>query len=217
MVVTAESFWDKSAERYANSPVKNQAAYEETLERTRAWLLTTDRVLEVGCGTGTTALILAEKVQEITASDISAKMIEIAKGKAADQGVTNVTFQQGTLEASPMDGGSLGEGPYDVVTAYNFLHLLEDPAAAVARVRGLLKPEGLFISKTVCLAGFSLWKRVLIRLLIPVMQLFGKAPYVSFMCVQDVERCIADAGFEILETGDYPASPPCRFIVARKK
>lgn len=215
-MVTAESFWDKSAERYAKSPVKNMAAYEETLERTRAWLLPTDRVLEVGCGTGTTALILAEKVEEIIASDISAKMIEIAKGKAADQGVTNVTFQQGTLEASPMDGGSLGEGPYDAVTAFSFLHLLEDPAAAVARVRGLLKPEGLFISKTVCLAGFSLWKRVLIRLLIPVMQLFGKAPYVSVMSVKDVERCITKAGFEILETGDYPASPPCRFIVARK-
>lgn len=216
-MVTAESFWDKSAEGYAKSPVKNMVAYEETLERTRAWLLSTDRVLEVGCGTGTTALILGEKVQQIVASDISAKMIEIARKKAADQGVSNVEFQQGTLEASPMDGGSLGEGPYDVVTAYNLLHLLEDPDAAVARVRGLLKPEGLFISKTVCLAGFSLWKRVLVRLLVPLMQLVGKAPYVSFMSVKDVERCITEAGFEILETGDYPASPPCRFIVARKR
>lgn len=215
--MTAESFWDKSAARYAESPVKNMAAYEETLERTRAWLLPEDRVLEVGCGTGTTALILAEKVREMIASDISAQMIGIARGKAAEQGATNVTFQQGTLEASPMDGGSLGEGPYDVVTAYNFLHLLEDPAAAVARIRGLLKPEGLFISKTVCLAGFVFWKRLLFRLLIPVMQLFGKAPYVAFMTVEELERGITEAGFEILETGDYPASPPCRFIVARRR
>ena len=216
-MITAESFWDKAAARYAKSPVKDMTAYNQTLDRTRAWLSVSDRVLEVGCGTGTTALILAEKVREIVASDISAKMIEIARGKAEAQGVSNVDFRQGTLEASPLDGGSLGEGPYDVVTAYNFLHLLKDPAAAVARIRGVLKPEGLFISKTVCLAGFSLWKRLLIRLLIPVMQLFGKAPYVSFMSVKDVERCISEAGFEILETGDYPASPPCRFIVARKK
>ncbi|WP_282609091.1 class I SAM-dependent methyltransferase [Pelagibius sp. Alg239-R121] len=216
-MVTAESFWDKTAERYAKSPVKDMAAYEQTLDRTRAWLLPGDRMLEVGCGTGTTALLLAEKVQEITASDISASMIEIARGKAVDQGVSNVNFRQGTLEGSPLDGGSLGEGPYDVVTAYNFLHLLEDPAAAVARVRGLLKPEGLFISKTVCLAGFSFWKRLLVKLLIPVMQLVGKAPYVRFMSVNDVERCMTEAGFEILETGDYPASPPCRFVVARKR
>ena len=48
------------------------------------------------------------------------------------------------------------------------------------------------------------------------MQVFGKAPYVNFLTIDRLERAIESAGFEILETGDYPAKPPSRLVVARK-
>lgn len=206
-MVTARAFWDKSADKYAASPVKNVPAYEQTLDRVRAHLKPTDRVLELGCGTGTTALKLADAAARITATDISARMVEIAQAKARDQGVETVDFRQ----AAPGDG-SLGGETYDVVMAFNFLHLMPDLPAALTEIRDRVETGGLFISKSVCLQG--LWRAMWLP--IAIMQLIGKAPYVRFMSTGRLEQMIRDTGFEIIETGDYPKSPRCHFVVARK-
>lgn len=205
------SFWDKVATRYARLPVRNEAAYAETLDRTRAYLKPTDRVLEIGCGTGTTALKLADSVESILATDVSGNMIGIATGKLAGGEAGNVSFRQAEIGAD-----TLGGGAFDVVLAFNLLHLIGDTAGAVRRVRDQLKPGGLFISKTVCLSEAGPLLRALFRLLIPVMQLFGKAPFVRFLKISELETLIGSEGFEIIETGNYPAKPPSRFIVARK-
>ena len=63
------AFWDKIAERYAARPIDNPDAYEATLERVRHWLHPDWHVLELGCGTGTTALKLAGSAAQITATD----------------------------------------------------------------------------------------------------------------------------------------------------
>lgn len=201
----AERFWDKTAERYAKSPVKNMAAYETTLERTRAYLSAGDAALEIGCGTGTTALLLASSVQHITATDISSNMIGIARGKAKDQEVDNVDFVQATLDDGTLDGRS-----FDAVLAFNLLHLLPELPAALRKIHGLLKPGGVFISKSVCLGE----KRWLWQPILYLAQKSGLAPYVNILSVPEIETFIADAGFEILETGLYP--PPSRFVAARK-
>jgi ubiquinone/menaquinone biosynthesis C-methylase UbiE len=200
-------FWDKIADKYSKKPVKDAASFEKTLECVRKHLSPSDDVLEVGCGTGSTALLLAPSVKHITASDFSSRMIEIAAEKAAAQGVENVRFERGTL----FDEGLEAES-FDVVLAFNLLHLLEDIPGAVAKVEQLLKLGGSFISKTVCLAEQSrLWS-----LLVAVMKPLGVAPSVACLKVAELEGIITGSGFEIIETGFYPRSPPSRFIVARK-
>ena len=195
---------------FQKSPIGNIDAYEYTLGRTRSYLSATDKVLEVGCGTGSTALILAADVDRIIATDISKNMIGIAKKKAKDQDVSNVTF----VTAEIADAGK-DEGPYDAVLALNLLHLLEDLPAALRRIHGLLKPGGVFISKTVCLPGKGApIKYRLMKAILPIMQFLGKAPYVNFMDAGELEDGIAAQGFKILETGNHP--PPSRYIVARK-
>ncbi len=206
----AATFWDKAAENYAKSPIQNMEAYNYTLERTRSYLSATDRVLEVGCGTGSTALLLASDVSQIIASDISSNMIDIANRKAHEGNVSNVQFV-----AEDILGSAIGNGPYDVVLAFNLLHLIEDTEAALKRVHGLLKPGGIFISKTVCKPGKGApLKFRFLRLVVPIMQFFGKAPFVRFMDVPAFEDLITSHGFRILESGDHPA--PSRFVVARK-
>ena len=200
-MTTTASFWDRVAEKYAARPVKDQAAYEQTLTRVRAHLQPTDRVLEIGCGTGSTALTLADEVAEMHATDISAKMIEIARAKPQQ---APVTFRQGLIEDET--------GPYDVVMAFNLLHLLEDPLEAVRMAHALLPPGGRFITKTVCLGDKGVW----LRLMIGAMRAVGYAPYVAYLKAVELEEIIRDPGFDIVETGTFPASPPSRFIVARK-
>jgi ubiquinone/menaquinone biosynthesis C-methylase UbiE len=78
----AARFWDKVAERYARRPVDDEAAYQHKLQVTRDYLTPGMTVLEFGCGTGTTALAHAPFVKRILATDVSPKMIEIARRKA---------------------------------------------------------------------------------------------------------------------------------------
>jgi len=72
-----------------------------------------------------------------------------------------------------------------------------------------------FISKTPCLKEMT----PLVRIAIPVMQLFGKAPYVSVLDAAELEREIVDAGFEIIARERHASrgkdSRP--FLVARKQ
>ncbi|SLN61949.1 putative methyltransferase YcgJ [Roseovarius litorisediminis] len=205
--MTADAtFWDRIAVKYAARPIKDMTAYEKTMARTRAWLGAQDNVLELGCGSGSTALLLAPDLGKITATDISGGMIAIGKEKAAAQGASNIEFMQATTH----DPRLLPES-YDTVLAFNLLHLIEDLDQSLSRVHTLLRPGGLFISKTVCLGNALHFKAM-----VWVMQKFGRAPFVRFMDVPELEAALGSKGFEIVETGNYPAKPISRFIVARK-
>lgn len=207
-MVSAEKFWDRQAVGYAKKPIKNMQAYNETMARTRSYLSKGDNVLEIGCGSGSTALLLADNVKHITASDISSKMIEIGTNKAREQQIENATFIRGEVFDD-----AFAKGSFDVVLAYNLLHLMENRPAVIRRIHELLRPEGLFISKTLCFKGhMSIW-----RVLIPIFRLIGYAPYVGVFTIPEFEGLITDANFQIIETGLYPPSPPARFIVARKR
>ena len=90
-------FWNVLAKRYARQKIADPAAYERKLECTRRYLSAQAEVLEFGCGTGSTALLHAPHVRSIRAIDYSDRMIAIARAKAADQGIGNVTFEVGEL------------------------------------------------------------------------------------------------------------------------
>lgn len=208
----ATAFWDGIAERYAKSPIKDVEAYEYTLERTRSYLGADDNVLELGAGTGSTALLLAPSVRRYVASDLSPKMTEIGRSKATDQGVTNVEFIAADVSDPQLAGAS-----YDTVLALNLLHLLPNLTEDLKHIHQMIKPGGLFISKSVCLNAKGLPLRLrIMKLAIPLMQLFGKAPFVRSLTIEELEHEVTAAGFEIIETGNYPAVPPSRYLVARR-
>lgn len=206
-----QEFWDGIAKRYAKSPVWNEDAYAHTLERVASYLRPNHRVLELGAGTGTTAIKLAPGVGAICASDLSPEMLKIARTRAEEAGVENLTTAQGSIETAP-------EGPFDVVMAMNLFHLAEDLEGAMAQVSARLPEGGLFISKTPCLkdaTGFK-WRAMLLA--VPLAQLLRKAPpFVGKLRVSDMDSAVEAAGFEIIETGNFPANPPSHFIVARKR
>lgn len=202
-------FWDRAARKYAADAIKDMPGYERTLDRVGDLLKSSDTVLEIGCGTGTTALRIAPSVSRMIATDVSREMIDIAREKATAQACQNVEFAVATVERAPGP-----DGAYDAVLAFNLLHLIADRPSALAHVHRLLKPGGLFISKTPCLSEMNL----LIRLAVPVMRLVGKAPYVSFFSATELEAEVAHAGFAVIERGRHGSEPKDEriFIVARK-
>lgn len=209
-MIAAEKFWDGIAEKYARTPIRDMDSYERTLTRTASYLKPSDQVLELGCGTGTTALRLAPQVAGITATDVSPGMLAVGTRKAAEQHQANVRFVQA-------EAGQPPEGPFDVVMAFNLLHLVEDLDATLHEAREVTKTGGLLISKTFCApsTGSSLKYRVM-RLILPLMQLAGRAPLVRFMSEAQLDSAIERAGFEIVERDSFPAKDARRFIVARK-
>ncbi|MFN3273263.1 MAG: class I SAM-dependent methyltransferase [Paracoccus sp. (in: a-proteobacteria)] len=203
-------FWDRASRRYAKAKISDQGGYERTLDRTREVLSRDDRVLELGCGTGTTALRLAGDVQSYLATDISGQMIAIAEEKAALSPVPGLVFRSGTAE-------SLMSGPaaFDAVLGFNYLHLVRSPQETLRHIHGLLRPGGLFVSKTPCLADMN----VLIRsVLLPVMGAVGLAPHVGVLGADDLVRLISGAGFQILATERHGTKgrDTRPFILARK-
>jgi len=201
------AFWDRVARRYEKMSVRNPASYETTLGRVRAYLKPDHRVLELGCGTGSTALLLAPSVGRYTAVDTSAEMIAIAQEKLTTAALDNLVF-----DISHIGGGSSPVEQLDAVLAFNVVHLLPDRQAVFAEVWSRLLPGGLFISKTPCLGG----RYRVLQPLVAALRLFGKAPKLAFLKPDTLHQDVMDAGFEIIEHGDYPARPPSRFIVARK-
>ena len=75
------AFWDRIARKYAADPIADLAGYEATLRRVQDFLSPAYDVLELGCGTGTTALRLAPFTWQMLATDVSAEMIAIAQEK----------------------------------------------------------------------------------------------------------------------------------------
>lgn len=202
-------FWDRIARKYATDPIKDLAGYERSVARTRQLLSARATVLEVGCGTGTTALNLAPSVSRIIATDVSAEMIAIAQEKGAATAATNVTFM-----VAPAASGLGPEAHYDAVLAFNVLHLIRDRAAALAQARRVLKPGGLLISKTPCLSEMNPF----IRIAVPIARWLGKAPNVSFFDAASLETEITRAGFTVIERARHGSGrkDPRIFLVAQK-
>ena len=208
-MVDSKTFWDKMAPKYAESQMRSVDDYEHTLARTLSYLTPQMRVLEMGCGTGTTALRLAPHVKAFVGTDQSSEMIRIARDKAADEH-SNLEFRVlGAAESAQLEEG------FDVVMGFNLFHLVPDADAVLADIFKILKPGGLMISKTPCLMDKAFgWKRFLVAGMLPILKRIGKAPDVGLWRIADVDRWIADAGFETLEAGNFPAIS--RYVVARK-
>jgi SAM-dependent methyltransferase len=203
-------FWDARARKYAASKIGDAEGYERTLEAVRARLKPGDAAYEFGCGTGTTALKLAPSAGVYVASDISPEMIAIAREKAQVEGAANVRFEVSEAGADQTDER------FDAVCGFNILHLIDERDVLFRRVYRLLKPGGLFISKTPCLKEMGF----LLPLLVRAMQAIGQAPYVAMLNAAELEREIEAAGFEVIERarhGSKPKPEPRIYIVARKR
>jgi SAM-dependent methyltransferase len=99
-----------------------------------------ERVLDVGCGPGATALAFAARVASVVALDLTPAMLAQARETATERGLDNVRFELGNAAQLPFPDAS-----FDVVTSRLAAHHVADPRAMVREVARVLVPGGLFL------------------------------------------------------------------------
>ena len=146
-----------------------------------------EAVLDVGCGTGTLALVAREQVRggDAAGVDASPKMIERARRKARKAGTT-IHFETGYAQSLPFS-----DARFDVVVNTLMLHHLPraEREIAVREMRRVLKPGGRLLA-----VDFvpSTERRSIIA------RLHHKGAGVSPKAIEDLVR---NAGFSIAESG----------------
>jgi len=198
-------FWDKMAKKYAAKPVPSQEIYDKKLKLTRNLLKPDMKVLEIGCGTGTTSLIHAPYVKQILSTDFSSEMIQIATNKSISQGVSNITFKQESVQ--DMD---YPENEFDIIMAHSILHLIENKKEVLTKVFKSLKPGGYFVTTTGCIGGFY-------KIFKPIWFIgfhVGQLPYLGFFTKKNFINQVEETGFDI--TTQWDPTKIDLFLIATK-
>ena len=183
-----DKFWNWLAKNY------DDEIGEQTTELTKKYLGEDDTVLDYGCARGAYTIALAGDVKEIRGIDISPKMIELAKKKSKD-----ISFKKATIF-------DINE-KYDVVLAFNLLHLLEDTEKVIQKIDEILKPGGRFISVTTCMK-----EHVLLRIAGFFISIFGIL-YLRKFKISELKKLIS-IRFDIVETKKLSSH---HILIAAKK
>lgn len=200
------AFWDRLADKYAAQPIADEQVYRTKLARTQAHLTPDMDIFEFGCGTGGTAIAHAPHVRSVRAVDFSARMLEMARARAAEAGVGNVSFERGDITTMAIPPES-----YDMVLGLSILHLLENRQAVIARVFDILKPGGRFVSSTACLGDSMKW----FGYVAPLGRAIGLLPMLNVMTPDQLRADMQQAGF-VIEHDWRPAPKAALFLIARK-
>lgn len=198
-------FWNRIAKFYFKKPVVDEEAYRIKLKTTQEYLRPDMEVLEIGCGSGTTALAHAPYVKHIHATDIAQRMIEIANAQKAEQGVPNVIFKQAML-----DDLIQKDKHYDAILALSLMHLLEDPQAAVSQIYDLLEPGGIFVASTPCLKG----KLGIVAPILKFGHLIGVMPRINSFSENEFINWMEMSGFKVVHHWQ-PKESDSVFTIAR--
>jgi SAM-dependent methyltransferase len=160
-----------------------------------------ERVLDVGCGTGATTLraAAAASTGEALGLDLSRDMIEQARRRAKDDGVSNVRFDVADAQVVALDPGSR-----DVAISRFGVMFFDDPTAAFANLASGLRADGRLA--VVCWQGLAQneWMRVPLAAFAEVLPLpappepGAPGPF-ALSDPYHVRRVLGDAGFRAVE------------------
>ena len=144
------TFQDFGEEFPASIDHMNRGLYEHRL--VQSWLPTMPEVvqrlqqggaaLDIGCGTGTVSLLLAQAFPpaQVVGLDIDRRSVDMARERAREAGLSHrVTFILGSAKWLP------DTPQYDFISSFDVVHDLVDPLGALQRLRRILAPGGTYL------------------------------------------------------------------------
>jgi SAM-dependent methyltransferase len=127
-----------------------------TAENSAAYLLPHLRpgmtLLDVGCGPATITADLAVRVApgRVTAAEVTAGALDLARAEITGRGLTTVDFTVADVHA--LDGR---DDSFDVVHAHQVLQHVADPVRALAEMRRVCRPGGVVAARDSDYAAFT--------------------------------------------------------------
>jgi SAM-dependent methyltransferase len=98
-----------------------------------------DRVLDLGCGTGNAALLAAARGATVVGVDPAARLLDVARARAVDHGL-EVTFAPGEAGAIPVESSCV-----DILLSVFGVTFAPDPVAAAAEMARVTAPHGRIV------------------------------------------------------------------------
>lgn len=176
------------------------------LEMTRpvhAWLVDRldvaegDRVLEIAAGPGDTGFLAAPRLGatgRLVSTDISPAMVEVARRRATELGITNAQFEAADAQAMQFPTAS-----FDAAICRWGYMLMPDPRAALAETRRVLRPGGRLTLAVFTAAPDNPWASIPSRLMIERGHAAPPAPGTpGILALADrdrLESAVRDGGF----------------------
>lgn len=145
---SSRAYFDELAGRFGKDyvPGRSWKALAEALIK----VLNYKVVADLGAGEGTLAQLLAQRAEKVIAVDLSPKMVEFGQNLAVQNGLSNLEYRIGDIEAPPIENDSL-----DLAVLSQALHHAEHPQRALDAAFRILKPGGRLIVLDLLLHTFE--------------------------------------------------------------
>jgi len=205
-------FWEKQAKSYDKISTKvYEEAYRVSIKKAKEILEPKQNVLEIGCGTGIITFGVADSVENITAIDISPKMIEKAKEKNKRSDKNNIDFKVADGYELPYN-----DEEFDVILLFNVLHMVKQPERQLKEIHRLLKKDGYLITATDCYGDSVSLKERLLILLKNLINKLGILPYLKNYTKSDLIDLFESNDFQFVDDDILHPDPPNYYVVLRK-
>ncbi|NSX94488.1 methyltransferase domain-containing protein [Agrobacterium tumefaciens] len=163
-----------------------------------------DRLLDIGCGTGQTTRDAADVAMDGHAIgvDTSREMLEIARRRANDAGLRNVTFEQGDAQYHAFPAAS-----FDLCISRFGTMFFADPAAAFANIARAMRPGGRLVWMVWQSQERNEWSEAIRRAMAPLIATSQNAPAAFSMSDPTVAtEVLRGAGFRSIDFADVRES-----------
>ena len=164
--------WDEAASTFDEEPdhgLRDPVAREAWTARLKSWLPRPGaRVLDIGCGTGSLSVVMAEMGQTVTGIDLSPAMIDLARQKAAKHGLA--------IDFHVMDAAypQFPAGQFNVILCRHLLWALPEPKQVLLRWIDLLKRPGRLVLVEGCWGtGAGLRSQEILTMLPPAVKVLA--------------------------------------------